>query len=467
MLIPRRFIRFGLMAAAVVALAAATFPLVAQEERKFPGAAPPVPLVTLHRPTSVPDRIILTWEDDPATTQSVTWRTDTQVTAGVAQIAEAEAGPLFVRKAKTVPAETTPFTSDLGPAHYHTARFTGLQPSTRYVYRVGDGVNWSEWIHFLTASTEPEPFSFVYFGDAQNDLKSMWSRVIREAYSDAPKARFIIHAGDLINTSTRDGEWGEWHGAGGWVNAMVPSIPTPGNHEYGRGPDGQRRLAPHWRPQFALPRNGPPGLEETVYSIDYQGVRIISLNSNERQQDQVAWLEEQLRENPNRWTVVTFHHPVFSTARGRDNKALREAWMPVFDRYRVDLVLNGHDHGYGRSNLNTGLNFRENKSGTVYVVSVSGPKMYNVEKAPWMERAAEDTQLYQVVSVNGGRLKYEARTATGELYDAFDLRKIDGQANRLIERRSKRIAERLRAASPTAAASESGASRPRASQPRP
>ena len=45
-------------------------------------------------------------------------------------------------------------------------------------YRVGDGVNWSEWFHFRTASDRPEPFSFIYFGDAQTDLKSLWSRVI-------------------------------------------------------------------------------------------------------------------------------------------------------------------------------------------------------------------------------------------------------------------------------------------------
>ncbi len=45
----------------------------------------------------------------------------------------------------------------------------------------------------------------------------MWSRVIREAYSDAPKAKFMIHAGDLINNAEKDAEWGEWFGAGGWL----------------------------------------------------------------------------------------------------------------------------------------------------------------------------------------------------------------------------------------------------------
>jgi acid phosphatase type 7 len=54
-----------------------------------------------------------------------------------------------------------------------------------------------------------------------------------------------------------------------------------------------------------------------------------------------------------------------------------------------------------------------------------------VEPQDWMHRTAQDTQLYQVVRVENGRLKYEARTARGELYDAFELTKRPGQPNSL------------------------------------
>lgn len=97
------------------------------------------------------------------------------------------------------------------------------------------------------------------------------------------------------------------------------------------------------------------------------------------------------------------------------------------------------DHTYARSdirvwdNLQSGTNMRDPKSGTVYVVSVSGPKMYEVEKRPMMRRVAEDTQLYQIITVNGDSLKYEARTAKGSLYDAFTLNKREGHPNELIE----------------------------------
>lgn len=397
-----------------------------------------------HRPTAIPDRIILTWKGNPSNSQAVTWRTDATVTEAVAQIATADDGPGLAAKAGTVAAMTTPLTTDLGTAHYHSVNFENLQPDTLYAYRVGDGTNWSEWLHFRTAANKPVPFSFVYFGDAQNDIKSLWSRVIRGAYSDASKARFIIHAGDLVNAGSRDAEWGEWFGAGGWVNGMVPSIPTPGNHEYPKHNDGTRALTKHWRAQFTLPENGPTALSETAYYVDYQGVRIISLNSNEKLQEQVGWLESILSNNPNRWTICTFHHPVFSSAKGRDNAELRRLWKPLLDKYRVDLVLTGHDHTYARSNLKIGVSTRDNETGTVYVVSVSGPKMYNLEREAWMQRAAEDTQLYQIISVNGDKLKYEARTATGKLYDAFELQKRNGSPNRLIEQVPKNTPERLR-----------------------
>ncbi|HUG90707.1 MAG TPA: metallophosphoesterase, partial [Planctomycetaceae bacterium] len=106
----------------------------------------------------------------------------------------------------------------------------------------------------------------------------------------------------------------------------------------------------------------------------------------------------------------------------------------------VDLVLQGHDHTYARSelvghqNVATGVGARSAEGGTVYVVSVSGPKMYRLDRKPVMVRVAEDTQLYQVIRVDGGELHYEARTATGRLYDAFTLRKRGEQTNELIER---------------------------------
>ena len=390
-------------------------------------------------PARRPTRVVLTWRDDPARTQAVTWRTEALAEEAFAEIAEASANPGFTALARRSPARTTAVAVPAGTAYYHEARFTALRPNTLYAYRVGDGTTWSEWFHFRTATLEPTAFSFIYLGDALNDIRSMWSRTIRSAFQEAPRARFIVHAGDLVNTGESDDQWGEWFGAGSWINAMIPQVPAAGNHEYGRlNREDPRQLAALWRHQFALPEDGPEGLAETVYAFDYQGARIIVLNSADdaRLADQAAWLESRLKDNKNRWTIVVFHHPVFSVATERDNPALRAAWKPILDKYDVDLVLQGHDHAYGRGENIADGDQRRDDGGTVYVVSVSGPKMYEVGKdRTWATRTGANVQLYQVITVSPQALRFEARTVTGQLFDAFEIAKNRNGRRRFIDRK--------------------------------
>lgn len=379
--------------------------------------------------------MILTWNGDPSRTQSVTWRTSTEVITPVAEVAPADDGPNFRKRAKRVSASTQPLQSDINQALYHSVSFTDLEPNTQYVYRVGDGDNWSEWNQFRTAGANASPLEFIYVGDAQTEIWQMWSRVIRESVLSAPRMRFIVHAGDLVNRGNRDAEWGEWHRAAGWINRSIPSLPTPGNHEYAsRQENGVRLVTSHWVPQFTLPENGIPELPETNYYMDIQGVRIISLDSNRELDRQAKWLDNLLSNNPNQWTVLTFHHPVFSAKKSRDNKELRELWQPIIDKHKVDLVMTGHDHTYARTNLVTGQNVRRDRAGTVYVVSVSGPKMYELDRDDRMQRAGEQLQLFQIIRIDKDRLVYESRTARGILYDSFELRKRRGHANELINR---------------------------------
>jgi len=416
----RRFSRRLFAPAALLALAAV---LSALEE------AP------RYLPSAAPDRIVANWTESPATSFSVTWRTSAAVARAFAEIAEAADGPDFDKDARRVQAATERYETNLGPAHAHSVTFRDLKPAAEYVYRVGDGKDsWSEWIPFRTAAATPEPFTFLYVGDAQTRILAVWPRLLRRAFETAPDARFIIHAGDLINNHDRDEQWGEWHEASSWLHRTVAALPVPGNHEYGRGGDGNRRLTVNWRPQFTLPRNGVEGLEETCYFLDFQGVRLVALNSNEKQKEQAEWLDRLLTNNPNRWTVVFFHHPIYSGARQRDNRELRELWQPVFDRHGVDLVLNGHDHVYARTGLVRGDGKRE--GGTVYAVSVSGAKMYGLQKRPEFVRLVGRMQMFQVVRVRGGTLSFEARTARGVLVDQFDLVK-EGAAKRLLEKQAQ------------------------------
>jgi len=415
------------------------------------------------KPSIYPDRIILNFGQNPSSEVNVTWRTTTKVKKAYAEIAVATASPGFWRNGKTIKANTELLDASAVEdanvfAHYHSVEFADLLPNTMYGYRVGDGEQWSEWFQFKTASDKPDDkFSFLYVGDAQNYVLELWSRLIREGFRKAPEARFIIHAGDLINRAHREQEWHEWFTAGGFIHSMIPAMPTPGNHEY-RAKDQaeslakERSLSVQWRPQFTLPLNGPEGLKETVYFMDYQDVRVISLDSNRDQERQADWLDSILAVNPKKWTILTYHHPLFSASNGRDNSELRSLWKPIFDKHKVDLALQGHDHAYARGrvapegNVMDGVNIKD-LTGTVYVVSVSGGKMYNkgedwTDKGAIKDRAAENTQLFQVITVEGNRLKFESYTAIGELYDAFELVKGENDLNQFIELRVNAVPEK-------------------------
>ncbi len=413
------------------------------------------PQDAVYLPSPIPDRVMLGWDDDPATTQAVTWRTSPGAGHPVAEIALATPGPEFRKQAQRLMArESHAIETSNGSALIHTAAFSGLQPDTLYAYRVGDSELglWSEWLQFRTAHREARPFSFIYYGDAQEEVKSHWSRVVRAAFQDAPRPRFILHGGDLVDLGKpngyvidddtprvqHDSQWGQWFEAAGWINGMIPVLATPGNHEYF---EGGTKLNPHWRPQFALPLNGPKGLEEAAWYLDIQGVRLISLSSTRIVQDaaaarvQAEWLDRVLRENSQRWAIVTHHHPIFSTTGEKPEQMihLNEYILPVYERHHVDLVLQGHDHTYARGlNLSSGASRFEEATGTMYVVSVSGPKLGRMNST-WQGRQIEGVQLYQIISIDGDRLRFRAFNPTGALADAFDLIKRADGRSRLVE----------------------------------
>jgi hypothetical protein len=386
------------------------------------------------------ERIILTWKENPATSQAVTWRTDSALKTAVAEIAVADSSPDFEKQAQTFQATSTEFQTGEQNVYYHFVNFTNLIPDTLYAYRVGNGTYWSEWFQFRTANNQPEPFSFIYFGDAQNQIRSLWSRAIRSAILESPRSRFMIHAGDLVNHGDSDHEWGEWFDAAGWLFAMIPSMPAAGNHEYRNKKTSAKRLSPYWRPQFMLPENGIEELFETVYYIDYQGVRIVVLNSNRKAEKQAQWLEKILEQNPNNWTVIAFHHPVHASVYGPDQNKHGKIWKPIFEKYNVDLVLQGHEHIYARGFSQE--NNSKKAAGPLYITSVSGPKMYELQSRRWMDRVGENMQLFQVISVSRNILYYRAITVTGELYDAFNLLKEENGKKMFIERVPSDLPER-------------------------
>ncbi len=445
--------RLPLLAALLLAMPMAATALA--EDRFGPGihVLEPntlVPAGDLHyAPAARPDRILATPSADPTRGFQVSWRTAAGVDAPRLELVVAGDSPA-VGEPRSLAARTTVFATGNGAGGQHQVLVGDLEPDTLYAFRVEGGNGWwSPWRQLRTAATAGTALEFLYFGDTQNKNASHGSRVLLEALRHAPQARLALFAGDLVSggDGEDDNEWGEWADVAAPVAATMLVAPVAGNHEYFEEfedtPQERRVLGLHWPHMFALPDNGAAGAERTTYWFDMHDARFVVLDGTSALDlgtaaAQAAWLDGVLRDNPRAWTVVAIHQPMYSPREGRDNALLREHVMPVLERHAVDLVLQGHDHTYGRRGADAGTATPQ------FVVSVAGAKQYllSQEARETMAPVAEDTQLFQVLRIDGDTLRYEARTATGQLYDAFSLVGTGRGARRLVEHPQGRIAPR-------------------------
>ncbi len=383
-----------------------------------------------------PDRIMLNMPGDPATVRAITWRTSARVSRSYVQYAIAGSYVPDSSEIRQVKGEVFNRKPGFRPYKNHRAILNGLKPSTRYLYRVGNGKKWSEWIQFTTASNENLPFSFLYIADIQNYIRSDCSWVIRQAYSHFPESHFFLFTGDLVNNSAAK-EWQEFYNTGGWIFSMKPTLASPGNHEF-HDWGILKNFSGYWNEFFYFPQNGPESFRNRIYYTDYQGVRFIAVDGyslvNIRNSNEIIlnWLNEALENNPNAWTILMIHYPVFSCTHGRNNPRMRKKLLPVIEKYGIDLVLQGHDHSYCRGR-NTSVGGDPEKA-SMYVVSVAGPKANTINPVTWADRAGSDMQLYQHILISGDSLIYTSWTANQKLFDSFTLVKNEKSGfNTVIE----------------------------------
>lgn len=414
-----------------------------------------VPVSVVAQPPSTPaaiDRVVVNPGADAATAMSVTFRA-AGVGASAGIEAEVELDPHYADPIR-VPAGLVLSragggaepTFPPGPhptAEHFSAHLGGLKPATTYRYRPVINGEPGEWAQFTTAHAQAEPFSFVYYGDAQNSLTTVWPKVAEHARRHSPDAALSVHAGDQINNADRDGEWHDYFAGMGGSPAHRPMIVAPGNHEL----TGDLFTHAH-RAHFEFPDNGVPGLHDTTYFVDYQGVRFVTLHANYmRLTEQAMWLDRVLAENTQPWTVITFHQPVWNATTRRSDPLHRTAFQGVLENHDVDLALTGHDHAYGRGHA------AGRPDGPVYVVSVAGGKYYEVDQHgnPWLSNGGDRVvgagglSTFQRVEVDGCRIDYTSIVGhasdeatlpmtEGDVLDSFVIDKCQG-AKRVVDTR--------------------------------
>ncbi|MZD06807.1 phosphoesterase [Streptomyces sp. SID5785] len=367
----------------------------------------------------------------------------------------------------------------------------GLTPGATYSYGVGhDGFDPAAPERlgtlgtFRTAPAAPGPFVFTAFGDQGVGYDALGNDQVILGQNPA----FHLHAGDLCYAdSTGHGRESDTYDARVWdqflaqtetVAKSVPWMVTTGNHdmEAWYSPNGYGGQSARW----SLPDNGPdPRGAPGVYSFVYGNVAVVALDANDVSYEipanrgctdgkQTAWLDRRLGELRARadveFVVVFFHHCAYSTSTHASDGGVRDSWVPLFDQHRVDLVINGHNHVYERTDalrggevgrpVPVGASTDPARDGIVYVTAGGagkdlygfGPGVPDSHEGRVRDREAVTTfrwtrsreahpetvtwsrvrytgHSFLAVEVTKGRMTVSALASDGRRVDRFDVRR--------------------------------------------
>ncbi|MEU9329776.1 metallophosphoesterase family protein [Streptomyces canus] len=324
----------------------------------------------------------LAYGSDPRTEMTVSWQVPVAVKKPFIRIG---ARPWDLSRKIEAEVRTLYTPAGVGASGDHTqyyvhAKLSHLRPGQTYYYGVGhQGFDPAE-PHltgtlgtFTTAPATKKPFTFTAFGDQGVSYHALANDSLLLGQNPA----FHLHAGDIAyadpagqgktsDTVFDSRTWDQFLAQTESVAKSVPWMVSFGNHdmEAWYSPNGYGGE----EARFTLPDNGPdkahlPG----VYSFVYGNTAVISLDPNDVSFEipanlgisggtQTTWFEGQLKKyraaKDIDFIIVFFHHCAYCTSTAHASEGgVRQEWVPLFEKYTVDLVINGHNHQYERTDV--------------------------------------------------------------------------------------------------------------------
>jgi hypothetical protein len=343
------------------------------------------------------------------------------------------------------------------PTVYHHAPLRGLAPNTEYRYRIRPVGESASGIvgQFTTAPAVVRPFRFAMFGDMGVSAGALEN--LAQLATAAPELCFVV--GDLCYADLSGGLeplrvldykpeiWDSWFTQIQPSASRVPWMSTVGNHEMER--DGGELGYDNYLARFQLPGNGAVN-KSVTYHFSFGNVAFVAADGNDASfeitqnrgylgaaQDQ--WLDRTLshyrRDPAIDFIVVGFHNCMFCTNafHGSDG-GNRSRWQALFDKYEVDVVVNGHNHSYERTHpMRAGAPVVEALKGATDVDAASGTTYITAGGAGQTEYPTHTAPVGFVVTEGGARVpepaQWSAVTHPGHSIAVVDVTPRDAEGN--------------------------------------
>jgi hypothetical protein len=300
-------------------------------------------------------------------------------------------------------------------ARIRTATIDGLKANTAYVYRLtvtaptGEKLDTGP-IPFRTAPGAGDPVVFAAISDTEA-RPHVNARLADLLWRESPQ--IILNAGDLTDGGRGEHrfEWThEYFAALAPLMARVAFLPVMGN--------GEDDFI--WFERYHALK--APGRSYYAYRLGDVEFFVLDSNLDRRDREapdfrtaQRAWLERSLAASTARWKVASFHHPPL----GEQYSKVTDDFMPLLERFGVDLILVGHHHAYLRSwPLRGGRPIRDQRAPIMIQLGGGGGNLAN--RAPVTDpRWAKTYQGYGYLMVRafGDRMELVMHDDQGAVRD--------------------------------------------------
>lgn len=319
----------------------------------------------------------------------------------------------------------------------HFVKIDGLAAGAVYTYRVQGAFAHTpagdRSFQLRTAGLPGEYFTFAVFGDPRpgdNMTNFYHETVVDRILTHEPAFNLIL--GDMVDDGSQASQWERFFAVESPLLRRSAVYPVIGDNDLAGG--------------SGIYRNYFPFLDKGYYTFAWGGVQFFGLfawdtrgeqpaSQFNAQSPQAQWFEAQLSRPEVQsapFRVVFLHDPVV-ICRGRAAETLKSVWMPLFQKYKVDVVFASW-HLYERSQY----------QGVTYIISGgAGAELLWMNRNPAFPSQVEARQYHFCrVDVNAEAMTVRGISTDGTVLDSLTLtpRSNDPGTGRQLRRAARRLA---------------------------